>query len=63
MPRPADAEQLQVNSACLFDVGFVLLAVIVYLVLVQRSVRDMDVLGFDVDRVEQMLSHESDVAL
>jgi hypothetical protein len=61
--RSADAQDLDVDAAEVFDFLFVLLAIVPDGFAGDRAVGHVDVGAVDVDVVEQVLVHEADVAL
>ena len=63
MPRAADAQELNVDSARLGDFLLVPAAIVGNLLDRDRAVRHMPIPRVDVDEVEQMLAHEPHVAL
>ena len=58
-----NAQDLQIDAACLFDQLFIFYAVFFDVFLLPFPIRDMTVLGVDVHFAEQLLFHESVVAL
>ena len=58
VPRLPDAEDLKVDSARASDRILVAAALVVHLVATRFALRDVDVLGVDVDVGEQILPHE-----
>ena len=59
----ADAQDLNIDSTRFVDLAFVVLAEGVHIVALQGAVRNVNVCAVDIHMVEQLLVHETDIAL